>query len=233
MQSLTRAKPDRYTEIRPYLPIIVECCWTAASKSLSSMVHSPIAAHPQTQIQIQGKAWIFPPPIVRGYRENAWMSCASCGSADAGRCHTSPRLPVWSGVMWALLSSISTSDWWCGWRAAGLIWHQCRGEPCCVIWALSRAADFICVMFNGRIRSGDGELCTLPWWGELLFFYSGGWSLIGYSLLVAVSFERRHSCWRANVLEYSEDLQLRPVHMKHSSCSGYSEVKVSADSRFK
>lgn len=84
--------------ISSYLPIIVECCWTAASKSLSSMVHSPIAAHPQTLIQIQGKTWIFP-PIVRRYRESAWMSCASCGSADAGRCHTSPRLPVWSGVM--------------------------------------------------------------------------------------------------------------------------------------
>lgn len=26
----------------PYLPIIVECCWTAASSSLSRMVHSPM-----------------------------------------------------------------------------------------------------------------------------------------------------------------------------------------------
>lgn len=110
--------PPKTRHVSSYLPIIVECCWTAASKSLSSMVHSPIAAHPQTLIQIQGKTWIFP-PIVRRYGESAWMSCASCGSADAGRCHTSPRLPVWSGVMWALLSSISTSDWWCGWRAAG------------------------------------------------------------------------------------------------------------------
>lgn len=28
-----------------YLPIIVECCWTAASNSRSSMVHSPMIAH--------------------------------------------------------------------------------------------------------------------------------------------------------------------------------------------
>lgn len=70
----------------------------------------------------------------------------------------------------------------------------------------------------------DGEI-------ELLFFIWG--AEVSYSLLVAVYFERRHSCWRANVLEYSEDLQLRPVHMKHCSCSGYSEVKVSADSLFK
>lgn len=32
----------------PYLPIIVECCWTAASRSLSSIVHSPISVHPET-----------------------------------------------------------------------------------------------------------------------------------------------------------------------------------------
>lgn len=31
-----------------YLPIIVECCWTAASRSLSSIVHSPISVHPET-----------------------------------------------------------------------------------------------------------------------------------------------------------------------------------------
>ena len=30
-----------------YLPIIVECCWTAASRSLSSIVHSPISEHPE------------------------------------------------------------------------------------------------------------------------------------------------------------------------------------------
>lgn len=32
-----------------YLPIIVECCWTAASRSRSRMVHSPIALHPGAQ----------------------------------------------------------------------------------------------------------------------------------------------------------------------------------------
>ena len=32
---------------RPYLPIIVECCCTAASSSLSRMVHSPIAERPE------------------------------------------------------------------------------------------------------------------------------------------------------------------------------------------
>lgn len=35
-----------------YLPIIVECCWTAASRSLSSIVHSPISEHPEeTRVQ--------------------------------------------------------------------------------------------------------------------------------------------------------------------------------------
>lgn len=33
----------------PYLPIIVECCCTAASSSLSRIVHSPIAVHPETK----------------------------------------------------------------------------------------------------------------------------------------------------------------------------------------
>lgn len=42
------------------------------------------------------------------------------------------------------------------------------------------------------------------------FFLFGGLERL---ILVAVYFERRH-CWSANVLEYSEDLQLRPVHMK-------------------
>lgn len=41
---------------RPYLPIIVECCCTAASSSLSKMVHSPIAVHPEAA----DKDWAAP-----------------------------------------------------------------------------------------------------------------------------------------------------------------------------
>lgn len=41
---------------RPYLPIIVECCCTAASSSLSKMVHSPIAVHPEAA----DKEWAAP-----------------------------------------------------------------------------------------------------------------------------------------------------------------------------
>lgn len=39
---------------RPYLPIIVECCCTAASSSLSRIVHSPIAVHPETKTLASG-----------------------------------------------------------------------------------------------------------------------------------------------------------------------------------
>lgn len=43
------------------------------------------------------------------------------------------------------------------------------------------------------------------------FFLFGGLERL---ILVAVYFKRRLGCWSANVLEYSEDLQLRPVLMK-------------------
>lgn len=43
-----------------YLPIIVECCWTAASRSLSSIVHSPISDHPE-ETTIQGHCGQIPP----------------------------------------------------------------------------------------------------------------------------------------------------------------------------
>lgn len=56
---------------------------------------------------------------------------------------------------------------------------------------------------HGGESGGDLQL--------FFFFLFGG---LKSRLLVAVCFERRHSCWRANVLEYTEDLQLRPVHMK-------------------
>lgn len=39
-----------------YLPIIVECCWTAASRSLSRMVHSPIAVHREAKARAAAAA---------------------------------------------------------------------------------------------------------------------------------------------------------------------------------
>lgn len=39
-----------------HLPIIVECCWTAASRSLSRMVHSPIAVHPEAEAKARAAA---------------------------------------------------------------------------------------------------------------------------------------------------------------------------------
>lgn len=51
-----------------YLPIIVECCWTAASRSLSSIVHSPISEHPEKtraqrhSVQIPPKKKKISPP---------------------------------------------------------------------------------------------------------------------------------------------------------------------------
>ncbi len=82
---------------------------------------------------------------------SAVMSCASCGSADAGRCHTSPRLPVleWSHGEPSYLRSPHQIDGVGGGRRA-LIWHQCRGEPCCVIWG------FISRCQNARI--------SYVWW---------------------------------------------------------------------
>lgn len=35
----------KYPHFPSYLPIIVECCWTAASKRRSNIVHSPIVIH--------------------------------------------------------------------------------------------------------------------------------------------------------------------------------------------
>lgn len=115
-----------------------------------------------------------------------------------------------------------------------LIWHRCRGEPCCVIWGFMSSCQnaISCVWYSYpgnearfgpvMVNSCHGEESG----GDLHLFLFGDLSLI----LVAVYFERRHRCWSANVLEYSEDLQLRPVHTKQQR---YIEVKVSADSLFK
>ena len=43
-----------------YLPIIEECCWTAASRSLSSIVHSPISEHPE-KTRAQRHSFQIPP----------------------------------------------------------------------------------------------------------------------------------------------------------------------------
>lgn len=47
----------------PYLPIIVECCCTAASSSLSRIVHSPIAVHPETKTLASGGDFHFVLPF--------------------------------------------------------------------------------------------------------------------------------------------------------------------------
>lgn len=38
----------KYPHFPSYLPIIVECCWTAASKRRSNIVHSPMVIHSET-----------------------------------------------------------------------------------------------------------------------------------------------------------------------------------------
>lgn len=59
-----------YLPRSPYLPIIVECCCTAASSSLSRIVHSPIAVHPETKTLASGgdlftSSFLFPlPPLL-------------------------------------------------------------------------------------------------------------------------------------------------------------------------
>lgn len=81
-----RGSPLRSPDLSrdPYLPIIVECCCTAASSSLSRIVHSPIAVHPETKtLASVGDLFtsaFFTPPIFffffRG-RENKPKSCPS------------------------------------------------------------------------------------------------------------------------------------------------------------
>ncbi len=173
------------------------------------------------------------------------MSCASCGSADAGRCHTTPRLPVWCEVMWALLSSISTSDWWCGWRAAGfnmasVPWRALLRHMGLYL-ELPKRADFICVMMFmrgewSRIRSGDAEL--MSWWGERRwpppFFYLG--DLRGSYLLLCILKDDSAvgaQMSLSTVRTFSSALFSWSSSVKQRWGSGHSEVKVSADSLLK
>lgn len=68
-----------------YLPIIVECCWTAASKSLSRMVHSPISVHPETRAHSTLREFLrnviiscFTLQRFRFYLANALITSCNC-----------------------------------------------------------------------------------------------------------------------------------------------------------
>lgn len=49
-----------------YLPIIVECCWTAASSSLSKIVHSPMVSKRWQKSQKKQDLGSQPPPFLQG-----------------------------------------------------------------------------------------------------------------------------------------------------------------------
>ena len=84
----------KYSGLFSYLPIIVECCWTAASRSLSSMVHSPMFVHPETRAH--GTLHEFPGNVI--------ISCVCVGFFSyspevrilSGKCidHTRHLLPA-------------------------------------------------------------------------------------------------------------------------------------------
>lgn len=66
-----------------YLPIIVECCWTAASRSLSSIVHSPISVHPE-KTRAQRHSVQIPPKKKRVISRpvSLWLSLFSVSKAS-------------------------------------------------------------------------------------------------------------------------------------------------------
>lgn len=87
-----------------YLPIIVECCWTAASRSLSSIVHSPISEHPEkTRAQRHScsypskKSALSPEPLLTASSSRCWSPRASdffllTKNASVTGCHCRPLL---------------------------------------------------------------------------------------------------------------------------------------------
>lgn len=100
-----------------YLPIIVECCWTAASRSLSSIVHSPISEHPEKtraqrhSVQIPPKIALFPVQLLSAscYSQSPERPILAKKNASVtGYC----RRPRFSPSLWAL------SGWLCAVRAA-------------------------------------------------------------------------------------------------------------------
>ena len=103
-----------------YLPIIVECCWTAASRSLSSIVHSPISEHPE-KTRAQRHSVQIPPKKKARYFPSSFPLSLVWGQ--------SPKRPVWAkkcirhGMLLLLspflaVSLCALSGWLCAERAA-------------------------------------------------------------------------------------------------------------------
>lgn len=128
-----------------YLPIIVECCWTAASRSLSSIVHSPISEHPE-KTKAQRHSVQIPPKRKRRVSSSptsvrVWPFSVSKTSRVWQKRHP-PRDAA------AASSSLRASA---RCLRGGALSAQSQRESCCVCWALPRRCHtFPC---HGNLKS--------------------------------------------------------------------------------
>lgn len=82
----SRREQNTFSPHNSYLPIIVECCWTAASKRRSNMVHSPIFVHAEITRKLcrqKRRILLFPLHMCgerQQYPVNRWMHVVVCAS---------------------------------------------------------------------------------------------------------------------------------------------------------